>query len=376
MIQLTQPHNVAGVIESQLLDAIMQGPSHLPKDPYIESALDLLFGDYNWTLSFTKTQIIVYDEVMLPEILPVLHKWLRKKTADISNIILLTTHHTGITRWWKQYCSTWQEQSFQIQELFFTNSNCESNRWFKNMGEIPPMDFFKTHKNIKYLFSYYGGSYSNLEREYLLLKMLELSDNSLIDFIGVVKDKQQILNYAEHITYYKNQIEIDALSARYDRFINSNGKLKNVNIIQTNSKSRAPGLLDPPPLAFTGFQWEVDSMCFCGIIRETINNAVYSCVTEKTMRSFLNHQTVIPIGYSAVSDLEEKGFWFPHDLVDYNYQFETGFENRLNGMLNSIRELITSYSMQTLQEYFNLNLAKYYANAKLVYKLNSERQDY
>jgi hypothetical protein len=369
VIQLTQPYDIAGSISFQILDAITQSPAHLPKDPYIESALDQIFGNYDWSKSFTRLQVIVYDEVIPSEILPVLHKWLRRKTANISNIMLLITHHRGITRWWRQYCNTWHVESFRIQEIFFTNTNTEGNRWFKDMPDIPSMDFFKTHKNIKHLFSYYGGSYSNLEREYLLLKMLELSDNSIIDFIGVVDNKQQIINYAEHITYYKNQIEIDALSDRYNRYIDSDGKLKNINSISTNSKpTHIPKLF-----SFSGFQWEVDSTCFCCVVRETINSDVYSCLTEKTLRAFLNHQTVIPLGYAAVKDLEEAGFWFPHDIIDYSYQFETKFSNRVNGMLNSIQTLLTLYSMQDLQEYFNLNLHNYYHNATVVYQINSNR---
>jgi hypothetical protein len=158
-----------------------------------------MFGNYDWTKSFSTPQRLVYDEAVTSEILIAIHHWLRRRCADITNITLVTTHHLGIASWWKQYCSVMGQQSFSIQEKLFTHADRFRERWFDNITELPKRDWFANSKKIEQVFSYYGGTYATPERQYLVLTLLELSKVGSIDYLGKFESKDTVTAYSENI---------------------------------------------------------------------------------------------------------------------------------------------------------------------------------
>lgn len=364
MLDLNITNNIVGKIHDQLLMAITDAPLLEHKTKYIIPVLEELFKDVNWATSFEIPMTIVYDEALTPEILIAIHQWLRTKCADIENINLITTHHCGLARWWKQWCVACHEKSFSVVEFSYGYSEFITSRdtWIK----IPPMpadDYVPLHKDIQYHFSYYGGTYPVDDRLYMLLRILKLRDHGIVEYIGYIPDKEEILNYAENITYFKNQKIINDLSEVYDQCIINNHLIKQ----DLNFK------LDYSPVKndmfFSGYQYITDSHCFANIIRETINFHPYTTVSEKTLRSFMHHLVVVPTTYRSVDDLETQGFWFPHNLIDYTYQYETDHATRFELLINSVKQMIDKFSIDDLNRYYRENLTHFHHNTKLVYDI-------
>ena len=363
---------VGYVNQESMMRAIAAAPVVEPKDIYVERELENLFGDYDWSKSFSSTQILIYDETLLSEILIILHKWLRRKCADIENITLVTTHNLGVASWWKTWCDTHHQQSFRIKELLFTDSPKYKKAWFGRLPELQPEGFYRKNKNISRLFSFYGNGRSGvkvpLERCYATLELLELVDESEIDFLGEFPSKSQLLDYVEHITYFKNQKDVDYIGNIYDRYVVDNHLPNQLNFIGTK--------LQNEQMTFDGLQWEVDRHCWAAIVRETVIDDVYATVTEKTLRAFLHHLVVMPVAYNAVSELEKIGFWFPHDIIDYSYQTEPLFATRIQRLKKSLKEILAVYSYSQLQEFYINNIKKFQHNVELVYHCLNKEESY
>lgn len=353
-----------GIIRPELLQAVAKdAPTVGPKDVWVERRLDDMFGSYDWTRSFDRPQILVYDEIMLSEILIIMHQWLRRRSARIDNIHLVVTHHPGIARWWNQWCNAMQERSFQIREWFFI----KSPRWhqlFANSPALQPLQFYQTHKQISRTFSYYGGSWRSTEREYLALKFMPFSPRAFVDCLFRFGDRQELLAYAEHVNYYENQSQIEQLAQAYDQHVSAQGMI---------AKSPQPEISKPREVELRaidlqGFQWGVDQTCWASVVRETQNNERFSCATEKTVRAFLHHCAVIPLGFRAVQDLEDLGFWFPHDRFDYSYQHEPLFARRIERLLESLDRL-SQVPVADLQKHYDQNCDRFHANAQRIHHL-------
>ena len=363
--------DLVGTITHALADAVNNAPALEPKLLYIEKALDRLFGSYDWTKSFHTPQILVHEELLTSEMIISIHHWLRRKCADISNITLVTTSHLGVAEWWSKYCSVMGHRSFSIQEKFYTHSDHWRPIWIDTMAALPSREWFTQSKKIERVFSYYGGTYATLERQYLVLKLLELRDVGQIDYIGEFTTKDTVLAYSENINYYLDQFDIDQIDKLFDQYVSFDGKLTQQNLPALGLKNER--------IRYQGVQWETDSKCFASVVRESVLDGVYSCVTEKTLRSFVHHMMVIPVTFQGVKELEQMGFWFPHDIFDYSYQTESRFAYRTKHMINSIKQLIANLSISDMQQYYNDNIDKFHANAKLVhiyindYTINKEQ---
>jgi hypothetical protein len=362
-VQVPANIKTAGVIRSELSRSVTLAPMLSPKDMYVEQTLDKLFFNYDWTITFETPVAIIYDELVTSEILVILHKWLRKQCADIENIYLIVTHNAGISAWWEKWCDCFFDKSFKIVELFFNDSIM--NPW--NPGEdvkkyeLKSLNFLKENKKILKLFSFYGGTYSTMERQYLVLKMLRFQNVAAIHFNSKFSSKKEILDYAENITYYNNQKEIDDLSECYDRCVGHKQMLPNSNLISSINYQK---FLE---LQWSHLQWNIDKNSWATVIRETMNSDVFSTVTEKTLIACFHHTVMFPIGINSVLNLENLGFWFPHDIVDYSYQVEPIFVNRVAKMCNTLQEIINKYSMIQLEQYYFDNIQKFCYNAQLAH---------
>jgi hypothetical protein len=362
--------DMVGMIGNQLIDVIARAPILHPKDLYVADKLEEMFGSYDWLKSFERIQIIIYEELLTSEILVLLHKWLRTKCANIENIILITVQHTGIQSWWHEWCRIHHERSFDIKEMFFLDSpvkNVSMSAFMENTTLFnKSKKFYLTHRHNKWLFSYWGGTYYTDERYYLLLTLSEFLEQAQIDFLGDFGDKNSILAYLENITYYKNQAEINKIADSHD-FIKNNQFLVSM---RPKSQAQKDELIN-----FRGLQWQIDRQCFASVIRETINSDRYACVTEKTLRVFLHHCVALPIGYRAVQGLEKYGFWFPHDLIDYSYQYIDIFYDRVNGLKLQLQKLAKK-PPSDLQDYYINNINNFLYNSKLVANLATQTKNH
>jgi hypothetical protein len=356
---------IVGKIYDELLQAITNAPLlDQNKSRYVSVVLEEIFKDVNWSESFEIPLVIICDEIITSEILIILHQWLRTKCADIENIVVVTCNHTGVHRWWKKWCDVYHQQSFSIIELSLGYSYSMNHPPIRYpLPPIPSANTIQSKKNILYYFNVYGGTYPTLERLYIVLRMLELRDYGVVEYLGELYDKQKILDYIENITYFKNQKEIDKVTALYDQYVINHRLLPQQLQFDITSN---PTKNEP---FFSGHQLTVDNHCFANVVRETMNFEPYNTVTEKTLRSFLHHLAVIPTGYQAVADLEVQGFWFPHDVIDYGYQNQPDHSCRMTLIINAIQRMIDKFSINDLNQYYQENLKHFHHNTKLVYDI-------
>lgn len=362
---------------------------------YTDSSLDQRFAHCQWNETFNTNYVIFIDVALTPEWLINLHQWLRTKPADITNITILTTHVMGMGRWWKQWCETFHAKSFNIIEWPFSSSIYYRKKYFTNI--TLPTDIQQVKSSPQYLFSYYGGSYGSLDRVYLTLKLLEFNDSAVIDYIGNLPELSTIVSYVESITYFNNDSEVQRIVDAYNRYVtnfqlNASQARKFQNSATMNSSNYTNEVVDyfanhattveqqkkfqnsgnvnilDERLNFQGLQWSIDQTCWATVVRETRNSDYYSYVTEKTLRGFLHHMIVIPTGFESVINLEQLGFVFCHNIVDYSYQFEKDFYLRVEGMVKELRKL-KNLSATDMQKHLNDNWTTIAHNAKRVCEL-------
>lgn len=360
----TQPSNyiIAGVIRHEIIRAITKAPRLDYKGPYINEALEKLFDSVDWTQSFHTPMVILHDEILQSEVLIGIHRWLRAKCADIENIIIVVTQHLGVPAWWKQWCQVNHEKSFKV--ITWVPTECF---WFQDHYDfstisLPKEEWILKQKTqgINRLFSYYGGSHSQLDRVYITLKMLEFDSSAVVDFMASFPGLQEIQDYVEQITYFKNQPEIDRMAYMYEKFVGPDGKLTSTVAKQYKQQQTLHEQIN-----YQGLQWNIDRDCFATVVRETVNSDVYATVTEKTLRGFLHYTAVVPTGYRAVTELESLGFRFPRDLIDYNYENQRDFYTRILELSKSLEQIQNC----DLRSYFVDNFANFQHNAQLVVNL-------
>lgn len=357
---LPTDYELAGKIDNELKLALKDGPSFDGKKTRVFKALDRIFADYDWSKSFSKPVVIDHHEVITPELIVFIHEWLRTKCCNIENITLLITTSFGAQDWWDNWCLLFNQKSFAIVEKWWMTT--QPDHWFDwwYASEYPPAEQIASEKKFSYYFNLYGGRYSSMDKMYIILKFLQLRDHGVIEYLGTADAKDHIINYIETICYFQNQKEVDFLSGIYDLHF-ENSKLKPQ---QLDFELPVPVECEP---MFGKHQYPLDNRCFASVIRETFNDLPYPIITEKTYRAFLHHQACVPVGYRAVEQLEAKGFWFPHDVIDYNYQYEKDFAKRVDAATESIKQLIQQFTLSQLEDYYHSNVDKFHSNNKLVH---------
>lgn len=326
-----------GPINDEVLNALILAPSHEHKEKYLHQALDQVFSDTDWTQSFTQPMIIIWDEVIFNEMILALHSWLRTKAANIENIHVLMTHHLGVSTWWKNYCEVMQIRSFDIIESWFC-WRLMHRFLLNNTGVMAPISWDEiTEQKLQHidkLFSFYCGEYSRRERDYLLISLLRYNTIAMMDSEATLMDFDSVLAYTENISYFMNQSAVDEIREFYPQHVKNNKLVKNpafANIQGTYLKDEC--------FNFKGMQWEIDKQCFATVIRETHMDECYISITEKTLRAFLHGQIPIPVGYCAVELLEQEGFRFPTELIDYSYQYEPNYHYRVQKIKQQLDKL-------------------------------------
>ena len=323
---------IIGYITIELLTIINEAPRHESKEKYIHNWLTSQISGHALSKSFDSDVFIIYDEVLPVEILIALHTWLGSNCCNISNVVVITTHTLGATDWYNSYSYLLGERNFRLLEAPFM-----SDRYTNRLLAIPP-EYELRKKEIKYWFSYYGGNYSTLERDFLTASYLNntITDKHVDYLAGFKQGKVEFNGYLEQISGFRNRGVNDLLSAiQCHQQFNSNGMLNETFNMSDN-------------------QYQIDSVSACQIIRETMNNTPYTIVTEKTLRSFLHGQHAIPFsGKNSVSLLEKIGFQFDHALLDYSYQSDPIFYNKVQKVNNLMIDLANNFTLSTLGTYIN-----------------------
>jgi hypothetical protein len=111
-----------------------------------------------------------------------------------------------------------------------------------------------------------------------------------------------------------------------------------------------------PGVGHHGFIWEIDNQSACHVIRETINELPYMMASEKTIKPFTHFQFPLPIsGVNSIQYLEELGFQMPHNVIDYQYQTDPIFYNRVQKLYAELLRLEKTYTLDEMEDQLNDN---------------------
>jgi len=322
---------IIGIINTELLTVISTVDPAEHKEKYIHLFLDEFLNKVDLTKSFNSKLILIYDEVLPTEILLAIHFWFHKKCCNLKNIILITTHTMGVEKWYQQYLRLFGYNGIRVIEAPLI-----STTYTKHKLTFSPI-ISKFNKDLKFYFSYYGGSYGSLERDFLATIFLDINLGYVDYMAGFTSNINQFNNYSEQQSNFLDRNFVDQIIQ----------VRKNTNFKITTQEFAEPfGKKD-------GFQFNLDCQSACHIIRETMNDTPYSIVTEKTIRSFLHKQIPIPLGLEAIDNLEAVGFKFDHNIIDYSYQFESNFYKRMKLVCKQIENLSNNYTLKDLENYFS-----------------------
>lgn len=366
---LQQPHDYVGSIKAEILHAIARAPILTDKNPVIANCLDQLFGKHDWLAAFDRPQVIVYEEVITAEILQGMHAWLRTKATDITNIVLICTSNVDVADWWQRWSELYHEKSFQIREVFFT-SPLGRSYWHDTFlgAEYRSQEYFQKNKSTDHLFVYRGGTYASHQREYVTLALIALALDGHVDHMAAFGDHDALLAYVEHQTYFGDQTHVDLISNQYRTHVDKNGTLATAQ--PALRLARGVDLSSQQRHQATHLQqhWDMDRTCWATVARETLDDNLFACVSEKILRAFWHHTVCMPLGYRAVAALERRGFWFPHDVVDYSYQTHRDFSSRVKGLCQELVRLSQCFTKHQLHRYYLDNIQNFQHNVTTVQK--------
>ncbi len=317
----------------------------LDKKPLIHKALDDLISDKELQRSFYERIVLVYDETIPVEIVTGIHSWLYTKCCDIENIVLIVTHHLGLKDWYNRYLSLFGMKGFSVIEAPLLSMR------YKNRFESI-QSFQKTNKpKLDHYFSFYGGTYGSLERDFLTAKFSTINEGYVDYMCGYSEDAVKFDNYLESLTRFKDRAAVDQLLAvRSSRQI-----LENAKKIKDEDFSNS------------GFQFDIDNVSACQVVRETLVDLPYLSVTEKSLRPFLHNQIPIPTGVEGLFHLTQLGFATDYEPVDYRYQFEKHFYTRINQICKVINSIKARYTLEDLRDYINDNWQLFAYNHDYIY---------
>jgi hypothetical protein len=307
-------------------------------------------ADCNLSRSFNQKMVLIYDETLHHEILILLHKWFQTKSCNLKNIFLITTHTSGAKIWYENYAKLVGETPFNLVEATWLS------REFVNRFNVPPVNETNLRKNLKFYFSYYGGSRSSYEKDFVVSLILSKSNLGYIDYLaGFHKNitSAGFKNYAEKTTNFLNENLVEQLTCIRETHKFNNDMTDNLEPERDEKFDRK------------GFQYKFDMISGCQIVRETLNSTGFSIMTEKIIRPFLHLQLPMPLAVNAIDNLNNLGFNLDFDLIDYSYQHEPVLFYRLTKLLEQIEKL-SAYKLSYLEEYILDNKEKFLYNYEYI----------
>jgi len=342
---LITDHKIISRITVEILQIISNAPADDNKEKYIHNYLDKTIFKKDLLDSFQRPVIVIYDEVLTVEILLAIHLWFIKQSCNIDNIFLVTTHTLGASEWYKKYLNLFGLRGFRLVE-----APLMSRRYVDRFIDIPKKDIF-SNKKIKHYFSYYGGSYPSLEKDFLVTVMLQLPNGCVEYMSGFSNDEEKLDNYLEELTGFCDRKTVDNLMNIRRSFVFTKNKTQTLN----------------ETFNLLGHQYQIDQQCAFQIIRETNNSTPFSCITEKTLRSFIHGQLPIPLsGKNSVNNIKKLGFLLDSNIIDYNYQYLDTFYERIQAVVTEVCRIQKNFSLEDLTNYINDNLDLIEYNYKYV----------
>ena len=321
--------DIVGILDEKVHQLLRDLPIVSTKIDAITQFLHVQFQGHDWTQSFARPQIIYYADALRPEILVALHQYLRTQCGNIENIYFFTSQNPGSDRWWHEWCQLYRDKSYRL-----VNWTPDNSFWLGNFDadQEPDLDHYfqqKMHalQHDSRLFMLLGGSATRNDRCYLAIRACDLYEDAYVDFMAPFPDLKSLLDYTENITYFCDQQEVDLITDLYDRYV-LDGKF------QCSYDRDVIPSIHAEKIDFQGPAWHLGQRCFFHLVRETFNDEVFASFTEKTLRSFAHFCIPLTVTHDLIRHLRDFGFWLPDDLVDYSYQTQASYHQRVTGAMD------------------------------------------
>ena len=326
-------------IGNELFNILNQNETVENKDQQLYDVLDSRISQIELDKTFTKKVALHYHETLNEEIIIALVKWFNKKCCKIENVVLITSNTLGLKEWCTEYCKLMNKRMFTILEIPFSNPYINDLITNVNQRKIA-----ESNHSIEYVYDYYGGlSDPNPDKDYLAALLMSEANFGFVDYkCGFSKDIQFFNNYLEQITGFSNR-------SLCDKLLSNRKKYNSIDKIHTLDEKETIGR-DAFNNANTTFK------SFCNVIRESFIDQNLNVITEKTIKCFLNKQFPLPIGYMAASRLENLGFKFLHNVIDYSYQTQSLWYDRSLMLVQELNRLHNTYTLSELTNIKNKNI--------------------
>lgn len=359
LIEENQIDRFDWIIRVEILQILIRHAALPHKDHFIFDLLASKITKTELEKTFDHSVVLIYDEAITVEIVTILNSWFSQQNCNIENIFFVTTHTAGLTNWWKDYSKLMGIRSFQIIELPLINYFIKD--MFDKISDNPPL--VDNNKNLDYYFDFYGGwGISTRTRDFLTALLLSEANFGYIEYkAGFLKDVNEFDNYLEEITGFCDRAICDKLLSASKKFTAANISLptpldeilNEVRDLSTDEKYKA--VIDFKLNA------DISKRSFCQVLRETILDEPFSSITEKTLKCFLNLQIPIILTRNGFTELENLGFKFIPNLIDYTYQDEPNFYKRSLLMIKQLHRLKDNYTLNDLAEirYVHRDIFKY-----------------
>lgn len=351
MIQNCQrPHDFLGTIRTELIHTIALAPENDDKTPYVCRVLEQLLHGQDLTRSFQRPQILLLNEQIHHDIFVALDYWVRRQACDIRNIWLVSTSTLGLDQWYHDWLYLHGLENYGMRVLEVP--------WIAETFQTT-LDAIKTRpdrQRFKSYFTTYGGTWGNDERDFIIAWLMDYRHLGHIDyFAGFGNDRQSQENYFESMTHFLDQTRVESLLSKLDHQFEHLGEPhKKFNFQDFQFQQDIIRSLAYEKFDFQGFQFQQDIRSFSQIVRETFNCQPWNCLSEKTLRPFLHLQMPLPLsGRNAVQNLENQGFVFLHDVIDYSYQDQGHLTDRFRGLE---KNLINWSSQLSLDDLYDISL--------------------
>ena len=351
--------------------------------------LDRQLSPLELDLDFDRVNVFILLETPPRDFFVVFNQWLIDNCCNLSQIYLIAVGYSGLAEYWNQYLDLEKVKSFNlvetidfpfddraVQEWFETapegtvkpRSRWGRNEWYQHFSQDRFDTIFETRKNsINTYFLYNGGtSRGSFEsghfKEYVVLKLLAFASIADIEFIGEFTDRHNLAFYLDKIHHWRSASTVTQLLKTYDLLV-TNGRLHGMHLTR-------PGNSDLPEWSKI---WQVNEQRYlqswATVTRETLQLQPFNVVSEKTLIPFFFQQTVFPIEYMGVSNLENIGFRFDHDVIDYSYQCKSDPVARIQSLKETLDKLVNRMELPDLQSYVKKNKELYRHNADRVLEI-------
>jgi len=309
------------------------------EDLKMKLAIKYDLSDVDLKESYDTRIAIIYDEAITTDNMIYFHNWLMWQSADIRNVVMVFTHTVNLEKWYREYCAVMQYVPMKIIDA------PQLAYWYDDLGQHTYTGSIQYAQDN--YGQYFGGTKTNVSND---VKALMIQDSKYIDAeyaAGLDADHDKLLNHLEVSTNWVDQELCDKIVYQYNITQYNQSKTNRqrsevINRVQELAQSVTDNHTVSPLL----------------IVRETLDKEPFLIETEKTTLPFAKMQIPLFMGYNAVSVLEDRGFIFLHDIVDYSYSTEPHWINRIKKMLAEVDRIANKYTVAELiakmQDYLDI----------------------